>query len=110
MSRTRTQTAIACLAVGAGLLGPALVAAPASANANCSVSYDNANGGAVAICSSGGEFRVKITCNAVWPFPSWTKYSPWTSSTPIGICVSFSSSVFPSCPSPATNTKSVQYR
>jgi hypothetical protein len=109
VKKVATVTSLAASAVVLSLAG----AAPAMAAGSCgTVYYSQSAGGASVSCTAGNyQFRAKVTCNAVWPFTSWTKYSAWQTMTVYaGQSFSFSSSVFPSCPSPATYSTGVQYR
>jgi hypothetical protein len=83
---------------GVALAGPIVLgAAPAFAAAHCTnITYDPSNGYATANCAGDGEMRFVVRCNAIWPFPAWTKYSQWISSPSDAI------HVFPSCDAPYT--------
>ncbi|CAO1651494.1 hypothetical protein I6E81_00970 [Salinibacterium sp. NG22] len=73
-SQLRSKGLIA--AVGLALLSPLLIAAPANAAASC-WNAGSLNNVATASCSGVGSARVNVTCNAVWPFPSWTDTGAW---------------------------------
>ena len=100
--RVRRFAALATVA-GVALAVPFVIGvAPASAAAHCTnITYDPSNGYATANCSGDGEMRFVVHCNAIWPFPAWTKYSQWISSPSDAI------HVFPSCDAPYS--VSVQY-
>src|ERR1700742_2653571 len=88
---------------GAAIAGPIVLgAAPASATAHCTnVAYDPSNGYATANCTGDGEMRFVVHCNAIWPFPAWTKYSEWIGTPADAI------HVFPTCAAPSS--VSIQY-
>ncbi|MCU1528125.1 MAG: hypothetical protein JWP75_1888 [Frondihabitans sp.] len=62
--------------VGAALVAPIAGAAPAEAATRCN-SFRFTETWAAARCQGAGSMRFKVTCNAVWPFAPWTKYSGW---------------------------------
>ncbi|TPW74531.1 hypothetical protein [Schumannella soli] len=106
MTRSARILAALALAGAAAIIAPVSVAqaAPlAPAAVGCGpVGYNQSSGGASVSCAGGNyQFRVVVKCNAIAPFPGWTKYSSWTSAGSIGINILFPASVFPSCPSPA---------
>jgi hypothetical protein len=113
MNRTQPKLAVAAASIAAAAVVLSIAgAAPAMAAGSCgAVGYNQSSGGASVSCTAGSyTFRVKVKCNAVWPLTSWTKYSAWKTMTVHGgQSWYFSSSVFPSCPSPATYSASVQY-
>ena len=97
--RFATLVAVAGVALAVPILAGA---APASAAATCnSVTYNPSNGYATANCTGDGEMRFVVHCNAIWPFPAWTKYSQWISTPADAI------HVFPTCAAPSS--VSVQY-
>jgi hypothetical protein len=86
------------------LVTPLIVASPASAaTSTCkNFAYDQQNGGLNVECKGTTSVKVWVQCNAVWPFTSWKKYSSAFVPGSVGADYLFSSSVFPSCPSPAS--------
>lgn len=104
------------VAMVAAIASAAIAFVPTSAQAatRCgTVHYSQGSGGASVSCASTGtqySARIKVTCNAVFPFSPWTKYgSTHTITKYLGQSWSDSSSVFPSCPSPATASATIQY-
>lgn len=79
---------------------------PAAAAASCSwVDYDQSNGLAVGECGGTGYMRFAVTCNAVWPYTSWTQRSDWIY-IPGGLNPAAS---FPTCPWPASYSVWAEY-
>lgn len=113
MKGKRISAALAAVAlVGVGLAG----AAPATAATRCStVYYNTSQGGGSVTCypdSVNYAFRITAKCNAVAPYPSWTKYFGWNTVGKYGVGQTFywTSAQWPSCPWPATETVTIAYQ
>lgn len=96
------------LALGVGLALAIPIAgavAPAAAATKCTnVYYDSSSGIASADCTGNGTMRFVVSCDAIWPFTPWTKYSQWITITGGGLDAAHQ---FPSCDAPSS--VSVQY-
>jgi len=83
------------------VLGITVAGGGAAQAASCTISYDQGAGGGVVSCSGfpiQAEVNAYVVCNAVSPFPSWTKYTGWRSAGSFVV----SSATWPSCPWPAS--------
>lgn len=76
VTRNLSKLAIgSLLGVGFAILG----ATSAQAAINCYLPINDNGTRASTVCQgTSGSARIVTTCNAIWPFPSWTDYGTWS--------------------------------